>query len=181
VTDTSVLLSEARKSLFMPDTIIADANGEFLMDAEVRATIKGGRLFVVENLLPLKLYEQSNDAYAAIEDGSLSTRFPITSVLATFANRNETILIITLPPEKNKDGEAEALGEVLAAVRRPDNSVQWSTPASDYRSAVVAYIPAILSFIADARSTVTRIEADDKLNKARCRSASRFRSSHCRR
>ena len=80
MTHTAVSLSETRKSLFMPGTITADDNGEFVIGREIAAAITTANCSWWRTCSS-KLYEQSNDAYAAIESGALSTPYPITPIL----------------------------------------------------------------------------------------------------
>jgi hypothetical protein len=130
---------------------------------------KAGRLFVIESLPHALVKERLDEAADAVRSGVLRAPFHITSVLMTYGD-DGGIYLLRFVDSGFVDDEARGYG-LRALITSPhlDSSGElwWKIPPSEEEAGAYEFYHVILSLIADSRSSVTRIAADDKLNKAR--------------
>ena len=150
----------------------------FVQDAAQQA--RAGRLFVVEHL-PFDLATaRYPDAYDAIRSGALRPPFPVTFILATLEGSQATLVLgISDTGFVASEDEAFGLGFAFGRGEKDDSgfpcwrrldktaSMKGAGGALSFWERLQGDAIVILSLIADSRSSVTRVVADDKLNKAR--------------
>ena len=153
---------------------------DYLLEAAQQA--KTGRLFVLENL-PQEIVEARYDEAAnAIGRGVLRAPFPFTAVLMKLERPPGVCLLGIIDSGFVDDGPGGHGFSFWAVIPHwlPSGKVDWRRSVAEWTrfdpegfDAAGSYdfdAPyVILSLIADSRSSVTRVEADDKLNKARVR------------
>jgi hypothetical protein len=168
--DARRALTETPESDYAPlDHGFQSGGMQLVQDAAREA--KEGRLFVVENLSTEIVSARAADAYAAVETGALRAPFPATFILATIGGVPGACLLGALDTGFVAD-QAQGYGFrfTAASPEWEDGRIIWSglpPAATDARDKFQIYAVVILSLIADARSSVPRVAADDKLNKAR--------------
>ena len=177
-------LGEARRNLtdtsgsdYEPlDDGLQSGGMQFVQDAAREA--KEGRLFVVENLSMEVVSARAADAYAAVETGALRAPFSATFILATIGGVPRACLLGALDTGfVANQAQGYGLRFMVASPEMEDGRIIWSgfpPAAKDARDRFQTYAVVCLSLIADSRSSVTRVEADDKLNKARIKRGKGF-------
>ena len=171
-------LGDARRALTegpeAPGPVGADGGGKRILRLAALEA-KAGRLFVIENLSPEIVGVRESDVYDAVRRGALRPPFePASFILATVEGKRGAYLLCAsangtgrdvefygFRPRKTKDG-------VVAWAEPPKDTDRKTDPgAAVFLDALQAYVFVCLSLIADSRSPVTRVEAPEKLNKAR--------------
>ena len=168
--DARRTLSKTPESDYAPlDDGLQSGGMQFVQDA-ARET-KEGRLFVVDNLSMEVVSARAADAYAAVETGALRAPFPATFILATIGGIPGACLLGALDTGFVADqAQGYGLRVTTASPEWEDGKIIWSgipPAAEDALDRFQIYAVVCLSLIADSRSTVTRVAADDKLNRAR--------------
>jgi hypothetical protein len=142
---------------------------QFIKEATREA--RAGRLFVVENL-PLTLTDTlAPDCNDAIRNGALRPPFTTTFILATIKGLPEGVCLLGVSgncfstPAPKPGYESGC----LHPERLKNGDIVWKSPDESKEETLGDIIAVILSLIADARSPVARVEAPDKLNKARAK------------
>ena len=173
-------LGEARRALIDASGLEHVAVGANCDETDVQSVrnavleTKAGRLFVIENLSPDLLMEQQDDAYSAIESGTLRGPFPTTFILVTVESVWGGVYLLGVSEKTSSNGlkhwavfPARLNDGTIGWLRPPSTRLgeKWSFPDLFPPLAVV-----VLSLIADARSRRTLVEADAALNKARIKS-----------
>ena len=168
--DARRALTDTPESDYEPlDDGLQSGGMQFVQDAAREA--KEGRLFVVENLSMEVVSARAGDAYAAVETGALRAPFPATFILATLGGVWGSYLLGALDSGFVAD-QARGYGLKFTVVspEMEDGRIVWSgipSTAVDARDRFQIYAVVALSLIADSRSSVTRVAADDRLNRAR--------------
>jgi hypothetical protein len=131
---------------------------------------QAGRLFVVENLSPALVSERSDDSFDAIVSGALRTPFSQTFILVAIDD-DPTARLLSVQDVGFIDDAEQGYGlrlSVAEAAKLDGRKSRWRIIDDEKERETWSWFTfVILAFIADSRSTVTLVEADDKLNKAR--------------
>jgi hypothetical protein len=139
------------------------------MDIAV-AGVAAGRLFAIEGMTPELADIRIKDTFDAVKAGVLRAPYPETFLLMSF-EREPGVALVGVTEESNGFRIAIALasksatGAVYWRVLNEREAATEAQVKSWRRLKVAAFVA--LSLIADSRSTVTRVTADDNLNKVR--------------